>query len=226
MSFGRVSLSFTVQMIRTSGSSWALWYSSRVLSSRLIIPRMRSSNGQQRLTTFAILFCAIRNLARSKGTDEASDFAKEIEKTVLVHEFRKGSARLRVLPRHRDFNDFCLAIEGSERPQGRIRKALLYFEETISEFTKNELPKLKTLFRLLAANVDFVHIILSGENPYKIFRSLNSTGVDLSESDLIRNFMFMKIPTDGQSAFERTTLAEAGSAVPWQEGQRGREGAV
>jgi len=165
-------------------------------------PTYEVIDGQQRLTTFAILFCAIRNLARTKGTDEADDFAKEIEKTVLVHEFRKGSARLRVLPRHRDFNDFCLAVEGSEMPQGRIRKALLYFEETISEFTKNEMHKLKTLFRLLAANVDFVHIILSGENPYKIFRSLNSTGVDLSESDLIRNFMFMKIPTDGQSAFD------------------------
>jgi uncharacterized protein with ParB-like and HNH nuclease domain len=44
--------------------------------------------------------------------------------------------------------------------------------------------------------VEFVHINLDGENPYKIFRSLNSTGVDLSSADLIRNFVFTHVSND------------------------------
>src|SRR5690606_20666130 len=39
------------------------------------------------------------------------------------------------------------------------------------------------------------------ENPYEIFESLNSTGLPLEESDLIRNFVFMQLPTDDHGEF-------------------------
>jgi hypothetical protein len=50
--------------------------------------------------------------------------------------------------------------------------------------------------------LDFVSITLDRENPYKIFSSLNSTGVDLAESDLIRNHVFMELQPDEQDAFD------------------------
>jgi uncharacterized protein with ParB-like and HNH nuclease domain len=40
-------------------------------------------------------------------------------------------------------------------------------------------------------------------DPQRIFESLNSTGVDLSQSDLIRNFILMRLPEK-----EQTTLYE------------------
>ena len=62
--------------------------------------------------------------------------------------------------------------------------------------------KLQDVFTTFAARLDFVSITLDGDNPYKIFRSLNSTGVDLKEGDLIRNHVFMAIPIEEQDAFD------------------------
>ena len=45
-------------------------------------------------------------------------------------------------------------------------------------------------------------ITLGGENPYKIFKSLNSTGVNLEEGDLIRNHIFMAMPIANQDSFD------------------------
>ena len=44
---------------------------------------------------------------------------------------------------------------------------------------------------------------LEAENAYNIFKGLNSTGVPLGPADLIRNFVFMHIPPDGQDEFDR-----------------------
>lgn len=45
-------------------------------------------------------------------------------------------------------------------------------------------------------------ITVGGENPYEIFESLNSTGLPLEESDLIRNFLFMQVPLHEQDQFQ------------------------
>ena len=45
---------------------------------------------------------------------------------------------------------------------------------------------------------------LETENAYHIFKSLNSTGVPLGPSDLIRNFVFMHMPPDDQDEFDRS----------------------
>jgi hypothetical protein len=44
-------------------------------------------------------------------------------------------------------------------------------------------------------------ITITGENPYEIFESLNSTGLPLQESDLIRNYVFMQVPLTEQDTF-------------------------
>ena len=60
-----------------------------------------------------------------------------------------------------------------------------------------------TFFTVMTTRVDFsVSITLSGESPYKIFKSLNSTGVDLEQGDLIRNHVFMALPVADQDTFD------------------------
>lgn len=48
---------------------------------------------------------------------------------------------------------------------------------------------------------------LESENAYNIFKSLNSTGVPLGPSDLIRNFVFMHVPPDDHDAFDEDLWA-------------------
>jgi hypothetical protein len=50
--------------------------------------------------------------------------------------------------------------------------------------------------------LNLVAVVIDGENPYEIFDSLNSTGLPLEESDLIRNFVFMEIPVAKQQEFD------------------------
>ena len=94
-------------------------------------------------------------------------------------------------------------MNGSAQPANRIGKALRFFTDEIkdylAELSADELGK---FYNFLLNGLEFVHINLDGENPYKIFRSLNSTGVDLSPADLIRNFVFMGVPVEEQDAFD------------------------
>ena len=43
-----------------------------------------------------------------------------------------------------------------------------------------------------------------GENIHKIFRSLNTLGLDLRMGDLIRNYVYMSVPRDGQDEFDKS----------------------
>ena len=53
-------------------------------------------------------------------------------------------------------------------------------------------------FYKATGKLNVVSILLEEENPQEIFESLNSTGLDLSQADLIRNFLLMALPYDQQ----------------------------
>src|SRR5262249_26058581 len=152
-----------------------------------------------RIITLSLLFCAIRNLAVE---NKFEDLADEITETVLVHSRKKGTERLRVYPRLRDRADFFASIDGDE-PEGIICQALQYFTQQIrGEIDVKAESELNDFFNFLLSGLMFVHINLDSENPYTIFSSLNSTGKELSEADLIRNFVFMYVPVETQDDFD------------------------
>jgi len=164
-------------------------------------PSYQVIDGQQRLITFSLLFASLRNICASAGHE---DLASEISNSVLVHQYKKGLERFRVYPRQRDREDFMAAIGDSAIPANRIGKAVRYFMEAIGDaVSTTNTDDLRLFYNLLLGGLEFVHINLDGENPYKIFRSLNSTGVDLSPADLIRNFVFMQISNEKQDEFDK-----------------------
>ncbi len=173
---------------------------------RHTMPTFQVIDGQQRLITLSILLCAVRNLARSHHCPE---LAAEISDTILFHPYRKGDERYRIFPRQRDRDEYLAIIE--HRPlrggRGRITEALIYFLKLIQTLSADETlseAMLQELFDQIKTGLQFIYITLDGENPYRIFKSLNSTGMNLSEADLIRNFMLMSVGTDTgeQDAFD------------------------
>jgi hypothetical protein len=163
-------------------------------------PTFQVIDGQQRLITFSLLLAALRNICVGAGHD---DLASEITNSVLVHQYKKGAERFRVFPRQRDRQDFMAAVGGTGDPGNRIGKALQFFTEAITEtIQSSDGEVLRTFYNFLLGGVEFVHINLDGENPYKIFRSLNYDGVDLTSADLIRNFVFMRVPIETQDEFD------------------------
>lgn len=169
------------------------------------MPTFQVVDGQQRLTTLSLLLCALRDHSASLGFDVLT---AELTENFIVHRFEKGESRLRLFPRQRDRHQYQLTALAPEYdlPIGidsGAGKAYHYFLKRLQLLLKAKTEQeVRGFFDLVRSRLEFVSITLDSENPYQIFKSLNSTGVDLSEGDLIRNFVFMHVPIVRQDQFD------------------------
>ena len=158
-------------------------------------------DGQQRITTISILFTAMVNLMKS-GLVEADDkrLAEKIEKKFLVDEYQTEDRKLRLKPIKDDCVSFDKLITNDPTEfveSSNITQNYYYFENRIK---KNEISiddLYEAIFRL-----EIIDIFLDKEdNPQLIFESLNSTGLDLTEGDKIRNFILMGLDAKTQENY-------------------------
>lgn len=170
--------------------------------------RFHMVDGQQRLSTSSIMLVALRNVACDLGQ---TDLSSEINDLYLVHERKKGDEHFRLLPKAKDQKNYVAIVTGKGEPAGRIADALDFFEERFKEAAEAA-QNLRALFNLVCQRLEFMCATLEAENAYNIFKSLNSTGVPLGPSDLIRNFVFMHVKPDDQDEFDADRWAplEAG----------------
>lgn len=171
--------------------------------------RFHLIDGQQRLTSCSLLLAALRNVAREH---KQIDLADEIHNFFLVHPLKKGEQHFRLLPKEHDQQSFLALISGKGEPIGRMADALDYFEQQLAARAKDDPESLRQAFDVACQRLEFMCATLEAENAYNIFKSLNSTGVPLGPSDLIRNFVFMHVPPDDQDEFDNDFWAvlEAG----------------
>ena len=158
-------------------------------------------DGQQRITTISILFTAMVNLMKS-GLVEADEkrLAEKIEKKFLVDEYQTEDRKLRLKPIKDDCVSFDKLITNDPTEfveSSNITQNYYYFENRIK---KNEISiddLYEAIFRL-----EIIDIFLDKEdNPQLIFESLNSTGLDLTEGDKIRNFILMGLDAKTQENY-------------------------
>jgi hypothetical protein len=158
-------------------------------------------DGQQRLTTLSLLLIALRNAARKGGVEL---LAHEIDERYLIDKFKKGSERFRLFPKVQDQAHYIAAVTGEAPAGGRIGAALEFFSAKLAELGSTDTEAtLRSLLHLLTARLEFIYALLEGDDPYNIYKSLNSTGVPLGPADLIRNFIFMHIPPGEQDELDR-----------------------
>jgi hypothetical protein len=181
------------------------------------LPIYHVIDGQQRMVTLSLLLCALRDVAIEAGF---AGLGSEIENTYLVHQFKISEEHFRVYPRQRDRQDYLDAITREKAPTGSTGHVLNYFHDRIAErFESLPEESIRAFYELVVSGLEFVHITLEEDNPYKIFRSLNSKGMDLSEADLIRNFVFMHVlPVAEQDKFDD------GSWQPMEDRFEGKDG--
>lgn len=149
-------------------------------------------DGQQRLTTITLLYIALYRHAISENNISLSD---KIYETYLVNKFAEESEKLKLKLKPTDNNKIALSYVMSpdksyiDLPFSRILENFRFFFEKIN--TKTSPVILKGLQRLV-----FVEIALDRQkdSPQRIFESLNSTGLELSQADLIRNYILMGLP--------------------------------
>ena len=159
-------------------------------------------DGQQRIVTLFALLCAIRDVAKSKPS--ISSLAEEIQDKYLIQKNGHGYEKYKLLPRTAYRDTFFEMMEGNPRTgqQDSIKTAYNFFKERLSVDSFNE-ARLKDFFVAVTKRLRLVLITLAkDENPFPIFEALNGTGIDLLQSDMIRNFVFMKMNLEHQDDFD------------------------
>lgn len=152
-------------------------------------------DGQQRLTTITLLLIALRN----HSSDEVK--RKEIE-SYLINSNKDGDKKFKLILSEPD-RDTLLSLIDENRgkpsePSLKIMENFKLFEKWISKNT----DKLETIFKGLE-KLMIVWIALKKEkdDPQLIFESMNSTGKDLTQTDLIRNYILMGLEPEKQKIF-------------------------
>lgn len=178
--------------------------------------RFHLIDGQQRLTTTSLLLAAIRNIAERTGQEE---LAQEVHQYYLVHPLKRGEHHVRLLPKAQDHDAFLAIIQRRQPPAGRMADALAYFEDALTGLGAQDAGALRRVFDAVCQRLEFMCATLESENAYSIFKSLNSTGVPLGQSDLIRNFVFMHVHPDAQDEFDRLHWAPLEALFAGEDGR-------
>lgn len=151
-------------------------------------------DGQQRLTTITLIYITLYRLA--KKLDNPT-LVSRIHKTYLINEFAPESEKLKLKPtdNNKEALRYILNSEDGEEFIGysRIIENYNFFKSHIT------LENFETVQRGLTKLI-FVDIALDRQkdNPQRIFESLNSTGLELSQADLIRNYILMGLSRTNQ----------------------------
>ncbi len=150
-------------------------------------------DGQQRLTTITLLLTALR--------DHLSDKRKEIEDHYLINSDKDGDKKFRLILSESDKDTLLSLIDKDKRkpskPSSKIVENFKLFEEWVSNT-----GKLETIFKGLE-KLMIVYIALKKEkyDPQLIFESMNSKGMELAQTDLIRNYIVMETEVEKQEYF-------------------------
>ncbi|OKB14545.1 hypothetical protein AOD77_0205535 [Helicobacter pylori] len=152
-------------------------------------------DGQQRLTTITLLLTALR--------DHLSDEVKrkEIEDHYLINSDKDGDKKFRLILSESDKDTLLSLIDKDRRkssePSLKIVENFKLFEEWVSNT-----DKLETIFKGLE-KLTIVWIALKKEkdDSQLIFESMNSKGMELTQTDLIRNYVIMETETEKQEGF-------------------------
>ncbi|GAA7516010.1 DUF262 and DUF1524 domain-containing protein [Helicobacter pylori] len=153
-------------------------------------------DGQQRLTTITLLFIALRN----HSSDEVKileKFSRKETESYLINSNKDGDKKFRLILSESDKDTLLFLIDKNKRkpsePSVKIMENFELFEKWISENT----DKLETIFKgLEKLMIVWIALEKGKDDPQLIFESMNSKGIELTQTDLIRNYIVMETETE------------------------------
>ncbi|WQX50995.1 DUF262 and DUF1524 domain-containing protein [Helicobacter pylori] len=159
-------------------------------------------DGQQRLTTITLLFIALRNYLNDEDEILEKFSRQKIQNRYLINSDEKGDKKFKLILSEPDRDTLLSLIDENKRkpsePSSKIVENFKLFEEWIRKNT----DKLETIFKGLdKLMVVEISLERGKDNPQLIFESMNSTGKDLTQTDLIRNYILMGLEPEKQKIF-------------------------
>ncbi len=159
-------------------------------------------DGQQRLTTITLLFIALRDHLNDEDEFLEKFSRQKIQNRYLINSDKDGDTKFRLILSESDRDTLLFLIDKNKRkpsePSVKIVKNFELFEKWISENT----DKLETIFKgLEKLMIVWIALEKGKDDPQLIFESMNSKGIELTQTDLIRNYIVMETEFGKQKDF-------------------------
>ena len=153
-------------------------------------------DGQQRLTTLSLLLLALSKAVAESGS-EIGITPENISNYYLFNPGESGELRYRQLLTNHDKNTLIQLLEDRELPPNASPRLVENYRFFEARLQNSNLKEVYAGIQKLA----IVDIALDRryDDPQLIFESLNSTGLNLSQADLIRNYVLMGQELDFQT---------------------------
>ncbi|WQV63872.1 DUF262 and DUF1524 domain-containing protein [Helicobacter pylori] len=159
-------------------------------------------DGQQRLTTIMLLFIALRNHLNDEDEFLEKFSHQKIQNRYLINSDKDGDNKFRLILSESDKDTLLSLIDKDRRkpsePSLKIMENFKLFEEWIRKNT----DKLETIFKGLdKLMIVWIALKKGKDDPQLIFESMNSKGIELTQADLIRNYIIMETEVEKQEDF-------------------------
>ncbi len=156
-------------------------------------------DGQQRLTTVSLIIESLaRELDETKGPVEGFS-AKKLRNRYLRDPDESGEAKYKLILTQTDKQTLLAIMDNQPLPTEsslRLRENFEFFMKRIKMLGNNLEPLCKGLTKLMVVDIALSR---DHDNPQRIFESMNSTGRELGQADLIRNSVLMDLEPNHQT---------------------------
>ncbi|MBU4370606.1 MAG: DUF262 and DUF1524 domain-containing protein [Proteobacteria bacterium] len=159
-------------------------------------------DGQQRLATMALLIAAVAKALENlpeEGREPVDGFSpRKLRNYYLINPEEKGERHYKLILSQTDRDSLIAVVAGNERPKEHSRRIAENHElfEAWIDGCKGDLTSLcKGIAKLVVVDISLSR---DQDNPQLIFESMNSTGRELTQADLIRNFILMGLEPELQ----------------------------
>ncbi|WQS69261.1 DUF262 and DUF1524 domain-containing protein [Helicobacter pylori] len=159
-------------------------------------------DGQQRLTTITLLLTALRNHLSDEDELLEKFSCQKIQNRYLINSDEKGDKKFKLILSEPDRDTLLSLIDENKRKPSELSLKIMENFKLFEEWIRKNTNKLETIFKGLdKLMVVEISLERGKDNPQLIFESMNSTGKDLTQTDLIRNYILMGLEPEKQKIF-------------------------
>ncbi|GAA6820820.1 DUF262 and DUF1524 domain-containing protein [Helicobacter pylori] len=159
-------------------------------------------DGQQRLTTITLLFIALRDYLNDEDEFLEKFSRQKIQNRYLINSDEKGDKKFKLILSEPDRDALLSLIDKNRRKPSELLLKIMENFKLFEEWIRKNADKMETIFKgLEKLMVVEISLERGKDNPQLIFESMNSTGKDLTQTDLIRNYILMGLEPEKQEIF-------------------------